>query len=64
MNIKVAVRGVMLDAPPKDPPFIETRVKAKHPREDSSFVQGMIWGCVLSLLMWTILTLMALRFWL
>lgn len=66
MNIKVAVRGVMLDSPRKEEftPYIETRLKAQHPKDDSSFVRGMIWGIAVSLIMWTILTLIAIEWWL
>jgi hypothetical protein len=66
MKIKVAVRGVMLDSPKKEEftPYIETRLKAKQPANDSSFVRGMVWGIAVSLIIWMLLTLAAIRWWL
>ena len=65
MNIKVAVRGIMLDSPAeKFSPYIETRLRAQAPVETSSFVRGMIWGFLVSAILWTILTVVAIRYWL
>ena len=65
MKIKVAVRGVMLDSPKEGLiPYIETRLKAQQPTNDSSFVRGLIWGSIVSLIIWTMLTLAALKWWL
>ena len=65
MKIKVAVRGVMLDSPKEELiPYIETRLKAQQPTNDSSFVRGLIWGSIVSLIIWTMLTLAALKWWL
>jgi len=66
MKIKVAVRGVMLDSPKKEEftPYIETRVKTRQPASDSSFVRGMVWGISVSLIIWILLTLAAIRWWL
>ena len=66
MKIKVAVRGVMVDSSQKEKfgPEIITRVKARQPADDSSFVRGMIWGIAISLIIWTLLTLAAIKWWL
>ena len=65
MNIKVAVRGVMLDSQKQDfNPQIVTRLKTRQPADDSSFVHGMIWGISVSLIIWILLTLAAIKWWL
>ena len=65
MKIKVAVRGVMLDTPKQDfNPQIVTRLKTRQPADDSSFVRGMIWGISVSLIIWILLTLAAIKWWL
>jgi hypothetical protein len=66
MKIKVAVRGVMLDSPEKEQfsPQIVTRLKAQQPADDSSFVRGMVWGISVSLIIWILLTLAAIKWWL
>jgi len=65
MKIKVAVKGVMIDSSKEDfTPYLKTRLKAQQPTNDSSFVRGMIWGIAISLIIWTLLTLAAIRWWL
>jgi hypothetical protein len=66
MKIKVAVRGVMLDSAKKEEfsPQIVTRLKARQSADDSSFVRGMVWGIAVSLIIWILLTLAAIKWWL
>jgi len=65
MKIKVAVKGVMIDSSKEEfTPYLKTRLKAQQPTNDSSFVRGMIWGIAISLIIWTLLTLAAIRWWL
>ena len=65
MKIKVAVKGVMIDSSKEDfTPYLRTRLKAQQPANDSSFVRGMIWGIAISLIIWTLLTLVAIKWWL
>jgi len=65
MKIKVAVKGVMIDSSKEEfTPYLKTRLKAQQPTNDSSFVRGMIWGIAISLIIWTLLTLVAIKWWL
>ncbi len=55
----------MLDSPQQEfTPHIETRLRAQQPDIASGFVRGMIWGFVLSLALWMVLSIVALKFFL
>ncbi len=63
MKITVAMKGVMLDSQQEEfTPHIETRVRARQTGSASGFVRGMIWGFVVSLVLWMILSVFALRY--
>ncbi|HET9741208.1 MAG TPA: hypothetical protein VFQ00_00535 [Terriglobales bacterium] len=67
LKLTVNVRGVMVHCPPNEfVPRLETHLRAEHASSArfSPFVRGMLWGVVVSMIVWILAAIIAMKFWL